>query len=693
MHTFRPWLGALVALAFATASTAKDFALQLKMEAARPSAPHLPRAAFLQRPTIEEAALSPDGEHVAFLRRRGDDTGLWLLDTDRGVEQPLLARSTANRLAWTHDGRWLLVISPEKIFALATDRTEGAHVVTSLGDAERREFIDVDPSRPASVIVRERRHDAMGRPTDWVLSRIDIDGRSQVLDIDPDRVEGYVLARDGHLTYVQHLRGDALVTSRVDANGHRVDILRCGVLRRCAWWPLLDKDGSARIVMDSDGMPSRLHRLDTDGTTMDIAGDPNGVADIEAIVASDDGMPALLDYRAAHATTQALDDTTAARLVILRRALPDRALSIDIGRSRWLVRERNGDLQGTRFHLFDIVDGSLREVLADAPQGTRDAASGRWLPAADLARQLPFTWTASDGMRLHGFVRVPPGKDARRVPLVVLVHGGPWANAAAGDIGSGLAAFLANRGYAVFEPNYRGSTGFGTNYMLAPRGDFGNGRVQRDIVEGTRAVLAEGVGDSDKVAIAGASFGGYSTLLGVTWQPDLFKLGVAVVPPTDFAWDIAWLARTHEADVLSRKLPYERWMAALSLDPSDDVTMSALHAQSPLANAARMSRPVLIVAGGEDQRVALRGVLGYAATLRLLGRPLSLLVDPSAGHASDAPLAREAIFHAMAVMFHRYLGGDADDPPDATLRDYLARNMRLDANELAQEKDATVPAQ
>lgn len=688
MHTFRPWLGALAALAFATASEATEFSLLLKAEASRPPAPHLVRSAFLQRPAIEEATLSPDGDHVAFLRRHGEDRGLWLLEAATGVERALLARSDATRLAWTHDGRWLLVISPDKVFALAMDRSLGAHVLTSLGGTQRREFVDVDPSMPASIVVRERLRDALGQPADWRLSRVDIDSREEVLDTDRDRVEGYVFARNGRLAYVQHLRDDALVTTHIEADGRRSDILRCGVLRRCALWPSLDKDAQARIVMDSDGMPSRLRRMDTDGTTVDLAGDPRHEGDIEAIVADpDDGMPALLDYRAARATAQALDESTAARLATIRRILPDAALSIDIGRSRWLVRERNGDVQGTRFHLLNVADESLRDILTDKPMTARGDAPGERLPTVALARQLPFAWTASDGMRLHGFVRVPPGRDARQVPLVVLVHGGPWANVAAGDFGSGLAAFLANRGYAVFEPNYRGSTGFGTRYMLAPEGDFGNGRVQRDIVEGTRALLAEGVGDGNKVAIAGASFGGYSTLLGLTWQPDLFKLGVAVVPPTDFAWDIAWLGRTPEAESLSRKLPYERWMAALSLDPADGTAMTTLHAQSPLVNARRMSRPVLIVAGGQDQRVALRGVLGYAATLRRLDRSLSLLVDPAEGHSSDAPLVREATFHAMAVMFHRYLGGDADDVPDTALNDYLRRNMRLDANAIVARGD------
>jgi dipeptidyl aminopeptidase/acylaminoacyl peptidase len=198
--------------------------------------------------------------------------------------------------------------------------------------------------------------------------------------------------------------------------------------------------------------------------------------------------------------------------------------------------------------------------------------------------------------------------------------------------------------------------------------------VQRDIEDGVRALLRAGAGDANRVAIVGASFGGYATLLALTWQGDLFKAGVAIVPPADFAWDLTWIGRTREGNRLSRELPYEQWMAAMSLDPGDGVAMSRLHAQSPLSNAARMHRPLLMIAGGADQRVALRGVLAYAARLRLLDRPVTLLVDRDAGHTDAGDLMREVAFYLTADMLHRQIGGDADDPPDAAMIDDIRTN-------------------
>jgi dipeptidyl aminopeptidase/acylaminoacyl peptidase len=417
-----------------------------------------------------------------------------------------------------------------------------------------------------------------------------------------------------------------------------------------------------------------------DGELDDIAADPVSASPLAARFAG-----TTVHYQGTDVSAQRHIDA-------IERRYPSRALLLQPGVSRWLVTERGGALQGPRFHLYDPASGHFNEVLADPPRDARGDGQARWLPESAMARQLPFSWTASDGMRLHGFVRVPPGVDPGQVPLVAVIHGGPWANVAAEEFGSGYAQFLVNRGYAVFEPNFRGSTGFGRDYMLAAAGDFGNGRVQADIVEGVRAVLAEGVGDSARVGVVGASFGGYATLLALTWQPDLFRVGVALVPPPDFAWDLTWIARSREAEVLSRKLPFERWMSLMDMDIADKAHMDSLHAQSPLVNAARMTRPLTIVAGGQDQRVALRGVLGYAATMKRLGKDVTLIVDPVAGHANESAVATEAVMYLLGDTLHRSLGGDAETPPDPPLRDYLMRNLRLGGRGLTTAATASLPA-
>jgi len=685
MKPFRGWFGALLALVSVTPVVATDasFLYAVRAEQARAKAPRFERADFLVQPAITHVGLSPDGTRLGFLRGADERPGLWLREPD-GTERQLLASSDANDLAWTRDGQWLLVVSPTRLFAIAVRGGHASRLLTPLGGIDERTFMGVDPSRAASVFVRERE----GR-----LLRIDIAGGERVVAELPQRIDGYALDRRGHVSFLQAMQGDASVVWRVGPRGDRSEVLRCVAMHRCALWPLTDDKGRALLLGDIGGSRRTLQRLENDGHVANLLGDPQPDGELDD-VAGDPASALPLAARFAGTTVRYLGiDAEAQRHIdAIERRYPSRALLFQPGTSRWLVTERGGALHGPRYHLYDPASGAFADILADAPLRARGGGMAHWLPERAMARQIPFSWTASDGMRLHGFVRVPPGADPAHVPLVAMIHGGPWANVSAEEFGSGYAQFLVNRGYAVFEPNFRGSTGFGRDYMLAAAGDFGNGRVQADVVEGVRALLGEGVGDPARVGIVGASFGGYTTLLGLTWQPELFRVGVALVPPPDFAWDLTWIARSREAEVLSRKLPFERWMSLMGLDLADKARMDRLHVQSPLANAARMTRPLTIVAGGADQRVALRGGLGYAATMNMEGKDVTLFVDPAAGHASESAVAHEAVMYILGDTLHRHLGGDPETPPDPSLRDYLVRTLRLGGSGLTMAATANLPA-
>ena len=200
--------------------------------------------------------------------------------------------------------------------------------------------------------------------------------------------------------------------------------------------------------------------------------------------------------------------------------------------------------------------------------------------------------------------------------------------------------------------------------------------MQRDIVEGVSWLLARGIGDAQRVGIVGHSFGGYSTLLGLTFQPELFKVGVAGAPPADLGWSMRWLlASGDQGDLPDRSLQHT--LRALSLDATDPATYARLHAQSPRANASKMKRPLLIMAGGSDRTVAIREVVSYSATLKSLGRPVTLLVEPGGGHSPVDPIPREAYLFAMETMLQRHLGGPAPEVPGQRLRAYLRENLRL----------------
>ena len=652
-------------------------------ERARPAAPRFDRAAFLRHTSVPVVALSPEGDQVAYLRERNGHRSLWLLPAAGGQARQLLGETDAQQLYWSHDGRWLLLESPRQLFAVAAAGQGGSGIVATLGGRERRELWMVDPLQPAAVLLREHLPATPDAPERWQLLRADMRGQRSLLRVDGRQLAGVAFDRTGRLAFVERVEGEALVIHRVAADGSLHEVLRCVRLQRCDPLPLTDAQGRLLLRGDVGGDLYRLLRLEPDGSLHTLHVDPRGEADLDAVAPDPrDGTPRLTSYRSTVAANHGLDEDARRHLAAIEARYPGRNLALTVGASHWLVDERASTLQGERWHLYDTRDGAFTDILDFPPLDERDDRPATWLPESAMARKLPVAWRASDGMRLHGFLWLPPGADPARLPLVAVVHGGPWDAARPDAFGTGYSQFLANRGYAVFEPNFRGSTHYGRAYVFAAHGDFGNGRVQQDIVEGVRWLLAQGIGDADRVGIAGASFGGYATLLGVTFQPELFKVGVAIVPPPDFGWDLRWIGRTPEALALSRYIPFEDWLKALSVDPRDAAAMARLHAQSPLAHAGDMNRPLLLFAGGEDKRVALRGVLGYAARLRLQGKDVSLLVDPQAGHHNDKPLAHEAYLYLLALMLHRHLGGAAPQPPDPALRGYLTRSLRIAGRDL-----------
>lgn len=693
MSLFAKLFAAALSLAAATAAApaAAGDSLQdaLRVERQRAVVAPLPRRNFVLRHAVTAVTLSPDGRKVAWLRERGDSREAWMQPTRGGKALRVLGHTGATDLAWSRDSRWLLLESPRELFALAAAGQTGSGIVTTLGGTERRQFQRVDASQPASILLVEALgRDARGNPRQWQLVRVDVHGKRHLLHRDAARITGYALDARGQLAWLQRLHGDQQVISRLD-EGRWQEVLRCGALHRCT---LLATVGADRdLLLRADVGPdnplglSRVLRLASGGALSIVDKDPRGEADIDRIGFDPlTGQPLTVGYRSTVPVLRGLDGDTRAHLQRIRAQVSQQDLRVDVGRgadARWLVRVADPQLQGLRWHLYDPATGALAYLFDDAPQDARRNAAVRAIPAASLARKLAVDWTASDGMRLHGFLTVPPGRDPGTLPLVVLVHGGPWNHWKPEY--NGFSQFMANRGYAVFEPNIRSSTGHGRDYMLAAKDDFGNGRVQRDIVEGTRAMLASGVGDPERVGIAGASFGGYSTLLGVTFQPELFKVGVAFVPPPDFAWTLRWFLRNPESAELGTLVPLKDWLKLASLDTDDTALMTRLHRQSPLANATAMNRPLLLVAGGEDKRVGIAGVVEYAARLKLAGKDVGLLVDPEAGHSNRLPLAREGNLFLLETMLHRYLGGAAPQPADAELKAYLQERLRLPGSTFA----------
>jgi dienelactone hydrolase len=651
---------------------AAAFRAAVAAERGRPRAPRQSRETFMATGSFAAVRLSPDGRHVAYLRDAGGSRSLWLLPTAGGAARVLAPRTQADGLAWSRDGRWLFVFAARSLSTLEVATGAGTRV--PLRGAAQRRVMQVDSSQPAAVILRERFR--RGKVAHWRIVRMDAQGRRTRLWEDMHWVHDVAIDARGRLVALSRFMGTHDAIAAVGADGRLRELRRMQPMERGALVGVAP-GGGLLLEGNTGGNLARVSRLDRDGRLHTLHADPRGEADLDGLVLDAAGSrPLVASYRSSAPATYGIgpmQDPVAA----LQAKFPGRDIAIEIGEGRhapWLVSERASTLREARWHLYDPATGALRGILDDR------ASAAKALPESALARKIPFDYTASDGLRVHGFLLLPPGMDPARVPLVANVHGGPINHFRPGY--GAISQLLANRGYAVFESNFRGSTGFGRDYPFAARGDNGNGRVQQDIVEGVRALLAQGIGDPARVGIVGHSFGGYSVLQGLTFQPELFKVGVAGSPPPDLAWGMRWLVDAGEQGALpDRSLSLA--LRALEIDPADPVTYARLHAQSPRANLARMHRPLLLMAGGSDRTVAARGVIDYAARLQQQGKDVRLYIEPGGGHSPVAPLPREAYAYLMLAMLQAHLGGEAPDAPGIGLRAYLDANLRLSGPEFA----------
>lgn len=661
------------------ATEAEALRLAVEVERARPVSPQFDRLQFLAQSSLIGAWLSPNGRHVAALREDGKYRGVWLTPTSGGAPKRLLLDSEATRLRWTRDSRWLLLESPRQLFVLAADGQTGSRAIAQLGDRPRRELFMVDPTQPAAAIVLETPPQVSHSPRSWRLYRVDIRGRQTLLHENVQPIVDAVFAPDGAILFVTLAEGDRYAIYHREAKGAR-EVLRCVNLERCKALSL-DAHGNLLLSTNVGSAYQRLARLNPKGELHTLHSDPRNEADLDEVVLDAATYePLIASYRSTIASNYGLTPQAQRHVDTIERRFPERNLRIEAASGtgvRWLVHERSGSMKGERLHLYDPATGIVRDIFDDAVFHSGRAPVPA-LPEAAMANKIAIAWQASDGMLLHGFLMLPPGVDPSHAPLIANVHGGPF-NLFRPEFNS-VSQLLANRGYVVFEPNFRGSTGLGRDYLFAAKGDFGNGRVHQDIIEGVRWLLAQRIGDPERIAITGASFGGYSVLQGLTFQPELFKVGIAAVPPTDFGWVIRWQSRRDEQR--ARGIPLAATMRMLSLDPTDPEIGERLRAQSPIANATRMRRPLLLLAGGDDERVPIRSVTHYAAALRTLNKEVSLFIDAEGLHSLPSPLTREAYFYLMEDMLHRHLGGVRPKLPSPELLTHLRKSLRIEANNL-----------
>ncbi|MEM6799687.1 MAG: S9 family peptidase, partial [Planctomycetota bacterium] len=332
----------------------------------------------------------------------------------------------------------------------------------------------------------------------------------------------------------------------------------------------------------------------------------------------------------------------------------------ELGGGEWEVTSRTlDDLHWSVAYILD--DGPVKYYRytrkglggADDPTMTYLFSSRDDLDAYPLVTMHTPVIKSRDGLNLVSYLSLPPGTDpdgdgvpTEPVPLVLDVHGGPWARDGWGFNGSHQ--WLANRGYAVLNVNYRGSTGFGKEFINAANGEW-SGKMHDDLLDAVEWAVASGIAQEDKVCIMGGSYGGYATLVGMTYTPKVFACGVDIVGPSSLV--------TLLENIPPYWAPFMPVMKVRVGDVSTEEGRTALLAKSPLTFVDKIERPLLIGQGANDPRVTQLEADQIVRAMEEKGIPVTYALYPDEGHGFARPENRTSFNAVTEAFLAEHLGG------------------------------------
>lgn len=621
--------------------------------------PLIDRELFFGDPEIAGAQLSPDGRYISFLKPYNGTRNIWVKQTNEPFEKakPLTAdtKRPISNYFWSRDSKYILfsqdnagdenfnvyAVRPDQAPAAGTDVPDARNLTAAQG--VRAMIYDVPKSDPDLLFVGLNDRDKAWH--DLYKVRIST-GERTLLRQNTERIAGWEFDLQGNLRLAARTTqsGDTEFL-RVDAGGF-TKIYSCTVFESCNT-PRFRKDGKQVYLISNKGDVDLvgLSLLDVaTGATTPVESDPEKRVDLGAPVFSD-----LTDELIA---TAYIDDRTRiywrdkereADYNFLKQRLGDREI-----RTQSTTRDEQLALISVS---ADVEPGEVYLFNRKTKELTLQYRLREKIPRDALASMQPIRYKSSDGLEIPAYLTLPKGVPGKNLPLLVVPHGGPWARDGWGY--NGMTQFMANRGFAVLQMNFRGSTGYGKKFLNAGNGQWGE-KMQDDVTWGVKHLIAQGVADPKRVAIMGGSYGGYTTLAGVAFTPDVYAAAVAIVAPSNLITLLGSIPPYWEA---GRRQMYTR-MA----DPNTPAGKAQLERQSPLNSADKIKTPLLVVQGANDPRVKKAESDQIVVALRDRNFPVEYIVAPDEGHGFARPVNNMAMFAAAEAFLAKHIQGVRHQP-------------------------------
>ena len=616
--------------------------------------PVLDRELFFGNPEISGAQLSPDGSYIAFIKPLKDVRNVWVKKTGEpySAARPITAdpKRPIPGFFWSRDGKQVLFVQDKdgdenfNVYAVdpAAPNAPGKDVpaARNITDAKgaTAQIASLPKNDPDTMYVGINDRDASWHD----LYKVKIStGERTLLRKNTERIAGWVFDTKGNLRLAVRTteKGDTEIL-RVDKDSF-APIYTCNVFESAS--PAhFHKDGQRVYLETNKGNRDLTELVLFDPATskeVKVESDPKGRVDFGSAIFSEvtDELIATV-YQDEKTRILFKNKAWEADYKLLEKKLPGREISMGsmtADEQLWMITSYSDTDPGTRY-LFDRRTKKL----------TLEYVSREKLPREYMAAMKPITYPSSDGLKIPAYLTVPKGMASKNLPLVVVPHGGPWARDGWGF--NSFAQFLANRGYAVLQPNFRASTGYGKKFLNAGNKQWGD-KMQDDITWGVKFLVKNGVADAKRVGIMGGSYGGYASLAGAAFTPDVYQAAVPIVGPSN----LLTLLETIPPYWESFRIVFHERMG----NPATPEGKKQLERQSPLFSADKIKTPMLIVQGANDPRVKKAESDQIVIALRDRNFPVEYLCAPDEGHGFHRPVNNMAMFAAAEKFLAKHLGG------------------------------------
>jgi len=611
-------------------------------DATTPAAPLIPREVLFGNPEKTSPRLSPDGKRLAYLAPKDGVLNIWVGAVGGDDFEPVTDdRKRGIRLFfWAEDDRHIVYLQDadgdENWRIHAVDPSTKADRDLTPFDDVQAQILDKSQHFPDTLLVALNKES----PELHDVYRLTLStGDLELIAKNPGNVVGWVSDANFEIRAAMAATPDGgfdlLVREDDDADWSKL-----------LGWDKEDALSSAPLSFTKSG--DEMYLLDSRGT--------NAARLVLLNLASGDMAPLIEDPRYDVGQVLIHPDTHEAQAAAIERARTEWTVlddtiredfdhintlnrgdfavtSRDRADDNWLVAFTTDD-GGASYYAYDRK-GKTGEHLFDARPD---------LAGYTLTRMDPVTFTARDGLTVEGYLTLPPGVEPENLPLVLNVHGGPWARDGWGY--DPEAQWFANRGYACLQVNYRGSTGYGKDFINAGDREWA-GKMHDDLVDAVAWAVDAGVADSERVAIHGGSYGGYAALVGATFTPDLFRCAVDIVGPSSLITLIQSIP------------PYWRPMISTFHERvgNPDTEEDFLKSRSPLFFVDRIKIPMLIAQGANDPRVKQAEAEQIVAAMKEKGIDHEYLLFEDEGHGFARPENRLKFYAAAERFLAKHLGG------------------------------------